>query len=33
MEKAQAKGKNVGRPVLVDKVDADLVVRLRNECR
>ena len=33
MEKARAKGKNVGRPVVVDRVDADLVVRLRNEGR
>ncbi|MBI2859232.1 MAG: hypothetical protein HYX90_09155 [Chloroflexi bacterium] len=31
MEKARAKSKNVGRPVVVAMVDADLVVRLRNE--
>ena len=28
MEKAKAKGKRIGRPVVVDKVDADLVARL-----
>lgn len=33
MEKARAKGKNVGRPVVVDRVDAKLVVRLRSEGR
>ncbi len=33
MEKARAQGKNVGRPVVVAKVDADLVVRLRSEGR
>jgi DNA invertase Pin-like site-specific DNA recombinase len=31
MDKAQAKGKAIGRPVVVDKVDAELVVRLRDE--
>lgn len=31
MEKAKAQGKNVGRPVVVDKVNADLVMRLRGE--
>jgi DNA invertase Pin-like site-specific DNA recombinase len=31
MDKARAKGKAIGRPVVVDRVDADLVVRLRNE--
>ena len=31
MEKARATGKNVGRPVVVDKVDADLVLRLRGK--
>ncbi len=31
MEKAKTEGKNVGRPVVVDKVDADLVVRLRGQ--
>ena len=31
MEKARAEGKKVGRPVVVDKVDADLVVRLRTQ--
>ncbi len=31
MEKAKARGKHVGRPVVVDKVDADLVVRLRTQ--
>jgi len=31
MEKARAKGKVIGRPVVVDKVDADLVVRLRTD--
>ena len=30
-EKAKAKGKNVGRPVVVKSVDAELVMRLRNE--
>ena len=30
MEKAKAEGKNVGRPVVVDRVDAELVVRLRH---
>ena len=30
MAKARAKGKAIGRPVVVDKVDADLVVQLRN---
>src|SRR5918992_4777628 len=29
MEKAKAKGKRIGRPVVVDKVDAKLVVQLR----
>ena len=33
MEKARAKGKNVGRPVVINSVDAQLVVRLRNEGR
>ena len=33
MEKAKAEGKNVGRPVVVDRVDADFVVRLRSEGR
>jgi DNA invertase Pin-like site-specific DNA recombinase len=33
MEKARAQGKNVGRPVVVDKVDAGLVMRLRSEGR
>ena len=33
MEKARAKGKAIGRPVVVDKVDADLVARLRGEGR
>ena len=31
MEKAKAQGKAVGRPVVVDRVDAELVARLRNE--
>jgi DNA invertase Pin-like site-specific DNA recombinase len=31
MEKARAKGKPIGRPVVVGSVDAELVVRLRNE--
>jgi DNA invertase Pin-like site-specific DNA recombinase len=31
MEKAKAEGKAVGRPVVADKVDADLVVRLRSQ--
>ena len=31
MDKARAKGKVIGRPVVVDKVDAGLVVRLRAE--
>jgi DNA invertase Pin-like site-specific DNA recombinase len=30
IEKARAKGKAIGRPV-VDKVDAELVAQLRNE--
>ena len=30
MEKAKATGKHVGRPAVVDKVDAELVVQLRN---
>ena len=29
MEKARSKGKKIGRPVVVDKVDAELVVRAR----
>ena len=33
MEKAKAKGKLIGRPVVVDKVDAELVVRLRKRGR
>ncbi|HZA21894.1 MAG TPA: recombinase family protein, partial [Dehalococcoidia bacterium] len=33
MDKARAKGKPIGRPLVVDKVDADLVVQLRNEGR
>ena len=33
MEKARAQGKAVGRPVVVDRVDADLVVRLRAQGR
>ena len=31
MEKARAEGKNVGRPVVVDKVDANLVAQLRSK--
>ena len=31
MYKARAKGKAIGRPVVVDKVDATLVVQLRKE--
>jgi DNA invertase Pin-like site-specific DNA recombinase len=31
MEKAKAKGKRIGRPVVVDRVDAGLVVQLRQE--
>ena len=31
MEKARAEGRNVGRPVVVDKVDADLVAQLRSK--
>ena len=31
MDKAIARGKAVGRPVVVDRGDADLVVRLRNQ--
>jgi DNA invertase Pin-like site-specific DNA recombinase len=31
MEKASAKGKPIGRPVVVDKVDADLVARIRHQ--
>ena len=31
MDKARAKGKAIGRPVVVDKVDAGLVARLRAE--
>ena len=31
MEKAKAEGINVGRPVVVDKVDTGLVVRLRSQ--
>lgn len=31
MDKARARGKAIGRPVVVDKVNADLVVRLRAE--
>ena len=31
MEKARVKGKAIGRPVVVDKVDAELVVQLRNQ--
>jgi DNA invertase Pin-like site-specific DNA recombinase len=31
MEKARAKGKAIGRPAVVDKVDAALVVQLRKE--
>ncbi|MBI4233279.1 MAG: recombinase family protein, partial [Chloroflexi bacterium] len=33
MEKAKAQGKAVGRPAVVDKVDAELVVRLRSQGR
>ena len=33
MDKARARGKAIGRPVVVDKVDAKLVVQLRNEGR
>ena len=33
MEKARAEGKSVGRPVVADRVDADLVVRLRSQGR
>ena len=31
MDKARAKGKPIGRPVVVDMVDAELVVQLRQE--
>ena len=31
MEKAKASGKHVGRPVVVDKVDTELVLRLREQ--
>jgi DNA invertase Pin-like site-specific DNA recombinase len=31
MDKARAKGKTIGRPVVVDRVDAALVVQLRQE--
>ena len=31
MDKAKTKGTPIGRPVVVDKVDADLVVQLRQE--
>ena len=31
MDKARAKGKPIGRPVVVDIVDAKLVVQLRQE--
>lgn len=31
MEKAKAEGKKVGHPVVVNKVDADLVLRLRSQ--
>jgi DNA invertase Pin-like site-specific DNA recombinase len=31
MDKARAKGRHIGRPVVVDWVDANLVVQLRNE--
>ena len=31
MDKARAKGKPIGRPAVVDKVDAELVVALRNQ--
>jgi DNA invertase Pin-like site-specific DNA recombinase len=31
MDKARAKGKAIGRPAVVDKVDSGLVVQLRNE--
>ena len=31
MEKARARGKAIGRPMVVDKVDAELVVQLKNE--
>jgi DNA invertase Pin-like site-specific DNA recombinase len=31
MEKARAKGQPIGRPVVVDKVDAELVVQLRSQ--
>ena len=33
MEKAKARGKAVGRPVVVDKLDAGLVIRLRGQGR
>ena len=33
MEKARAKGNGIGRPVVVDKIDADLVVQLRKDGR
>jgi DNA invertase Pin-like site-specific DNA recombinase len=33
MDKARAKGKAIGRPVVVDRVDAGLVVRLRQDGR
>lgn len=31
MEKAKAKGKPIGRPVVVDRVDAEFVLRLRSQ--
>ena len=31
MEKAKARGRPIGRPVIVDKVDSELVVALREE--
>ncbi|MFH1087416.1 MAG: hypothetical protein V1737_02365 [Chloroflexota bacterium] len=33
MGEARAAGKNVGRPVVVDKVDADVVLRPRSQGR
>jgi len=33
MEKAKGKGKAIGRPVIVDQVDSELVVRLRKDGR
>jgi DNA invertase Pin-like site-specific DNA recombinase len=33
MERAKAKGKAVGRPIVVDKEDGEFVVKLRSEGR